>query len=112
MILFRDDTSSIGMIDLSCSYFCSISNDKLEIELPVLLILPFSFRIAADYSVPGADYSNSIADRAPMVSDLTSALEHWFLEKSPITTNGRLLFTIELFPKIDEPNLPPVHLPT
>jgi len=85
-------------------------SDLPPVQLPVLLYTPFSFKIPEDYTIPTVGCSEEITSDTPFVCQLAKALEKWYEDKKPTTTEAYFSFDLSVFSEVTETQLPLIQL--
>eukprot|EP01090_Pellita_catalonica_P019420 TRINITY_DN6605_c0_g1_i1.p1 TRINITY_DN6605_c0_g1~~TRINITY_DN6605_c0_g1_i1.p1 ORF type:complete len:305 (+),score=26.59 TRINITY_DN6605_c0_g1_i1:41-916(+) len=85
-------------------------SDLPPVQLPVLLYTPFSFKIPEDYTIPTEGCSEEITSDTPFVCQLAKALEKWYEDKKPTTTEAYFSFDLSVFSEVTETQLPLIQL--
>ncbi|MGG6231466.1 LysM peptidoglycan-binding domain-containing protein [Tenacibaculum sp. SDUM215027] len=85
-------------------------SDLPPVQLPILLYTPFSFDIPKDYTIPNEGCSGEITSTTPFVCQLAKALEKWYENKKPATTDAYFSFDLSVFSEVEGANLPLIQL--
>ncbi|PKH51755.1 hypothetical protein CXF68_14150 [Tenacibaculum sp. Bg11-29] len=112
--LFFDDHLPQQTIKISASWnYKLIANagDILpSIQLPILLYTPFSFEIPTDYTIEEGGCPVVVTETTPFVCQMAAAMELWYSENMPITTEAYFSFDLSIFSGLTETQLPILQL--
>ena len=112
--LFSADLLPEQTIKISASWNYALRADASDIlppiQLPILLYTPFSFEIPSDYIIEGGSCPTVITETTPFVCQMAAAMELWYSENSPITTEAFFSFDVSIFSALTETQLPILQL--
>ena len=97
-------------ISASWNYTLKEGSTLPPILLPVLLYTPFAMQIPSDYTIPEGGCPDSITSETPFICQMASAIERWYAQMKPVTTEAYLKFDLSVFSALSETQLPLIQL--
>lgn len=110
---FTYDELKEQLIKLDATWNYSLLPDEDSplppIQLPILLLPPYSFRIPEDYTIP-AGGCQSFTETDPLVCRIADALKTWYAQTKPNTNGAWIQLDLSVFSSLSESKLPLIEL--
>jgi hypothetical protein len=109
---FTADELKEQTIKISASWNYNLKEGSAlpPVLLPVLLYTPFAMQIPSDYTIPDGGCPDSITSDTPFICQMASAIERWYAQMKPVTTEAYLKFDLSVFSALSETQLPLIQL--